>query len=177
MGVGESHQEVVRYFPPPNANLVQGVVARGRVAHALQPRRRGWCYPLRYRRVCPTSVPTLAPTSCLVPYHRSISGSDFPSLSFLSAHHSHRLVLAHVLPPNASHIHSSRGAAASSLGRARQRKKRASSVNLLADNTSAAQSSAAATRTAERVLATVKAAGCGSEKFKVTVDLSCIEEG
>mmetsp|Transcript_104001 Transcript_104001/g.299484 ORF Transcript_104001/g.299484 Transcript_104001/m.299484 type:complete len:412 (+) Transcript_104001:370-1605(+) len=55
--------------------------------------------------------------------------------------------------------------------RAKQRRARASSSDLGAENTSV-QASVAATPTRTQVLAKVKA----SEKFKVTVDVSCIEE-
>ena len=97
-----------------------------------------------------------------------------PSLSSLSAVRAHHLLLAHPKPQRVAH--SGKSVATSSPctreKRAKQRRARASSSDLGAENTSV-QASVAATPTRTQVLAKVKA----SEKFKVTVDVSCIEEG
>mmetsp|Transcript_103996 Transcript_103996/g.299447 ORF Transcript_103996/g.299447 Transcript_103996/m.299447 type:complete len:479 (+) Transcript_103996:603-2039(+) len=96
-----------------------------------------------------------------------------PSLSSLSAVCAHHLLLAHPNPQRVAH--SGKSVATSSPctreKRAKQRRARASSSDLGAENTSV-QASVAATPTRTQVLAKVKA----SEKFKVTVDVSCIEE-
>ena len=70
------------------------------------------------------------------------------------------------------HNKAKRGVEGNSSSAMRQRRARASSSDLGAENTSV-QASVAATPTSTQVLAKVKA----SEKFKVTVDVSCIEEG